>query len=99
VLARAATDPDCDAAIERFCAFLGGFAGNLALTLGARGGVYVAGGIAARLGERLERSAFRERFEAKGRFRGYLAAIPTALILDPGGAALRGANRALDAGA
>jgi glucokinase len=100
VLARAATDPDCDAAIERFCAFLGGFAGNLALTLGARGGVYVAGGIAARLGgERLERSAFRERFEAKGRFRGYLAAIPTALILDPAGAALRGANLALDAGA
>ena len=98
VLARAEADADCAAAIERFCAFLGGFAGNLALTLGARGGVYVAGGIAARLGERLARSPFRERFEAKGRFRGYLAAIPTALIVDPSGAALRGANIALDAG-
>jgi glucokinase len=99
VLARADADADCAAAIERFCAFLGGFAGNLALTVGARGGVYVAGGIAARLGDRLARSAFRERFEAKGRFRGYLAAIPTALILDPSGAALRGASLALDAGA
>ena len=55
--------------------FLGGFAGDLALTLGARGGVYVAGGIVAALGDAIAGSRFRERFEAKGRYRDYLAAI------------------------
>ena len=50
-----------------FCAMLGTVAGNLALTLGAQGGVYIAGGIVPRLGSRFAESAFRERFEAKGR--------------------------------
>lgn len=62
---------------------LGTAAGNLALTLGARGGVYVAGGIAPRRGAAFAASAFRERFEAKGRFRRYLAQIPTYLITRP----------------
>src|SRR6185295_17805233 len=53
---------------------------NLALTLGARGGVYIAGGIVPKLGSRFTESAFRERFEAKGRMRPYLAAIPTYVI-------------------
>jgi len=66
------------------------------LTLGARGGVYVAGGIAAQLSDALATSRFRARFEAKGRFRAYLAAIPTAVVLDSPGLALRGANAALD---
>jgi glucokinase len=78
--------------LEVFCALLGGFAGNVALTLGARGGVYIGGGIVPRLGERFFASRFRERFEAKGRFQGYLEGIPTALITDTlaalGGAAL-----------
>ena len=60
-----------------FCAMLGTVAGNLALTLGAQGGVYIAGGIVPKLGSRFAESAFRERFEAKGRMRPYLAAIPT----------------------
>lgn len=68
-------------AIETFCAMLGTLAGNLALTFGARGGVYVGGGIIPRLGERFDRSAFRARFEAKGRFAPYLATIPTYLVL------------------
>ena len=63
-----------------FCAMLGTVAGNLALTLGAQGGVYIAGGIIPRLGERFAASPFRERFESKGRFRGYLAAIPTYVV-------------------
>jgi len=62
---------------------LGTFAGNVALTTGARGGVFIAGGIAQSLADRLARSRFRERFEAKGRFRGYLAGIATCLITAP----------------
>ncbi len=73
-------DPLCREATEMFCAMLGTVAGNLALTLGARGGVYIAGGIVPRLGERFATSPFRERFEAKGRFRDYLAAIPTYVV-------------------
>jgi glucokinase len=80
-----------------FCGLLGSFAGNVALTLGARGGVYIGGGIVPRLGERFFQSSFREKFEAKGRFRGYLADIPTALITDTL-AALTGAAAALDQG-
>ena len=77
---------DCEASrktLEMFCAFLGSAAGNIALTLGARGGVFIAGGIAPRLTEFLRRSAFRERFEAKGRMGSYLARIPTAVIMHP----------------
>jgi glucokinase len=82
----------CAEAVAMFCALLGSVAGNLALTLGARAGVYIGGGIVPRLGDLFMRSAFRERFEAKGRFRSYLQGIPTALITDTlaalGGAAL-----------
>ena len=73
---------------------LGSFAGNVALTLGARGGVYIGGGIVPRLGVLFEQSRFRERFEAKGRLAPYLAAIPTWLIVDTN-AALSGAAMAL----
>lgn len=78
--ATAADDPLCAEATEMFCAMLGTVAGNLALTLGAKGGVYIAGGIIPRLGGRFAASPFRERFESKGRFRGYLAAIPTYVV-------------------
>jgi len=77
-----------------FCAMLGGFAGNVALTLGARGGLYIGGGIVPRFAELFFASRFRERFEAKGRFAAYLAAVPTALITDTM-AALTGAAAAL----
>ena len=70
----------CDEVVDVFCGMLGTMAGNLALTLGSQGGVYVGGGIVPRLGERFDRSPFRARFEAKGRFEGYLAAIPTYVI-------------------
>lgn len=71
------------AAWEMFCEFLGGFAGDAALTFGARGGVYIAGGIVALALDLVAPSRFRERFEAKGRYRGYLAAIPTRAIVHP----------------
>jgi len=70
-------DPVCVEALEMFCAMLGTVAGNLALTLGARGGIYIAGSIVPRLGSFFTRSAFRERFVEKGRLRDYLGPIPT----------------------
>lgn len=75
-----AQDPLCREATAMFCAMLGTVAGNLALTLGAQGGVYIAGGIVPRLGTRFAESGFRERFEAKGRMRPFLAAIPTYVV-------------------
>ena len=91
----AGTDVLCDRTLDVFCALLGNFAGNVALTLGARGGVYIGGGIVPRLGERFFASRFRASFEAKGRFQPYLAAIPTALITDTL-AALTGAALAIE---
>jgi len=72
--------PLCDDVIEHFCTMLGTIAGNLGVTLGATGGIYIGGGIVPRLGERFDRSGFRARFEEKGRFHNYLAAIPTYVI-------------------
>jgi glucokinase len=78
-----AADPLCAEATSLFCAMLGTMAGNLALTLGARGGIYIGGGIVPRLGQRFAQSPFRPRFEAKGRFSAYLAAIPTWVVIHP----------------
>ena len=72
----------CERTLNTFCALLGSFCGNVALISGARGGLYIGGGIVPRLGELFFRSAFRERFEAKGRLQSYLQGIPTALITD-----------------
>jgi len=83
-------------ALRLFSSLLGQAAGNLALTLGARGGVYLGGGIVPRLGSAFDAALFRERFEAKGRFQSYLAAIPTLLIRSSDEAALLGASRALE---
>jgi len=94
--ALAGADPHCVEAVELFFALLGSVAGNLALTIGARGGMYIGGGIVPRFGDWIERSAFRERFVAKGRFRGYLDGIPTFLVDAKSPPALIGAARALD---
>jgi glucokinase len=93
-LGLAGSDAACSRSLDVFCAMLGGLAGNVALTLGARGGIFIGGGIVPRLGERFFESQFRERFVAKGRFRPYLEAIPTALITDTL-CALTGAAQAL----
>jgi len=74
---------ECPMAIETlsiFCNILGTVAGNLALTLGARGGVYIGGGIILRLLDFFARSGFRERFEKHGRLTSYLRSIPTYVI-------------------
>ena len=70
----------CDRVIDTFCGMLGTVAGNLAITLGAQGGIYIGGGIVPRLGARFANSRFRARFEQKGRFVHYLAAVPTFVI-------------------
>jgi glucokinase len=81
--ATVAHDPLCQEATAMFCEMLGTVASNLALALGAQGGVYLAGGIVPRLGTRFVESGFRARFEAKGRFSHYLAAIPTYVVTHP----------------
>jgi glucokinase len=70
----------CDETVDMFCGMLGTVAGNLAVTLGAQGGIYIGGGIVPRLGERFAASPFRRRFEQKGRFVAYLAQVPTYVI-------------------
>ena len=89
------TDALCVQAVQRFTAFLGNAAGNLALTLGARGGVYIGGGIVPRLGEHFDAALFRQHFESKGRFADYLKAMPTSVIT-AAAPALIGASNALD---
>jgi glucokinase len=90
------SDALCVNVVEAFCAMLGSAAANLAVTLGARGGIYIGGGIVPKLGSFFDRSAFRRRFEDKGRFSAYVAAIPTLVILAPH-PALIGAAHALAA--
>ncbi len=79
--ARADGCPSCREAVRLFSSLLGAAAGDLALTIGARGGVYVAGGVCARLGPLFDRAAFRQRFADKGRMRQFLEPIPTWLVL------------------
>jgi len=64
-----------------FSAMLGGFAGNVALTFGATGGLYIGGGVVGKLGRHFDIEAFRARFLAKGRFAAYLEAVPNYLIV------------------
>lgn len=76
-------DVACVHTIMCFCGVLGSVAGNVALTLGATGGMYIGGGIVPRLGKLFTQSTFRQRFEDKGRLAPYLARIPTWLITEP----------------
>jgi glucokinase len=88
-------DPLALQSLEMFSGFLGSVAGDLALTLGARGGVYLGGGIVPRWLGWFETSNFRERFEAKGRFSAYLKEIPVWVINAQESPALLGAARSL----
>ncbi|RZA33684.1 MAG: glucokinase [Lysobacteraceae bacterium] len=85
------SDPLCVDTLNSFCAMLGTVAANLAVTLCARGGIYIGGGVVPRLGEWFARSSFRARFENKGRFSNFAARIPCFVIHAPypalGGAA------------
>lgn len=78
--ARAKSDPAAMEAVQLFTGWLGSIAGNLALTLGATGGVYIAGGIVAQWGDVFDARYFRHRFEAKGRMKRFLEPIPCYLV-------------------
>ena len=82
-------------ALQIFCGILGTVAGNLALTLGARGGIYIGGGIVPRMVDFFAASSFRDRFERHGRLTGYLRGIPT-YVIDTAYPAFTGAVVALD---
>lgn len=94
-LALEGSDALCHDTVTLFCTLLGTVAADLAITLGARGGVYIGGGIVPRLGEFFVRSPFRQRFEDKGRTSPYLRDIPVWVIHSPW-PALLGAAAALD---
>jgi glucokinase len=85
-ITRAGLDGTCQTSrvvLELFCGMLGAVAGNVALMFGARGGVFIAGGISPRMPEFIARSEFRSRFENKGRFRRYLQSVPTSIVMHP----------------
>ncbi|WP_426107065.1 glucokinase [Massilia sp. TSP1-1-2] len=92
--ALAGSDALCRETLDCFCGMLGTVAANLAVTLGATGGVYIGGGVVPRLGDYFAASPFRARFESKGRFSAFTAGIPTLLITAPY-PALAGAAAAL----
>jgi len=76
-------DRKCRATMEQFYRFLANVSADLAMTTGAYGGLYIAGGIVPDNVEQIRASTFRERFEEKNRYRGYMQAIPTYVIKDP----------------
>lgn len=73
----------CRETLTTFCEMFGSMAGNLAITLGTTGGIYIGGGIIPRLGQFFSDSPFRQRFEQKGRLAKYLSNIPTYVITEP----------------
>ena len=83
VEANEADQKSCEEALQIFCNLLGSCAGNLVLTLGAEGGVYIGGGVVPQLGEFFVQSGFRQEFEAKGRLQGYLEKVPSYVIHSP----------------
>lgn len=79
--ALAKTDTLCEQALARFCAITGSYAGDIALALGAKGGVYITGGIVPRFIDYFKDSEFRARFEAKARLSGFVESIPTYVVV------------------
>lgn len=75
------TDGLCEQALARFCAIIGSYAGDVALTLGAKGGVYITGGIVPRFIDFFKGSEFRARFESKARLSGFVETIPTYVVV------------------
>ncbi len=81
--AMAGTDPVCEMALSIFCSVLGAVAGNLGLMVLATGGVYVAGGIAPRVLTFLQKGAFREAFDRKGRLHTLVEKLPAYVVTHP----------------
>lgn len=88
-------DPLCIEVLSRYCEILGGFCGNVVLTIGGVGGLYLSGGIIPRFIDFLKQSDFCQRFEDKGRFVDYLHNVPVYVVTHPN-PGLLGAAVALD---
>jgi glucokinase len=93
----AGTDPIAVRALDVFCGIYGRFAGDMALAFGARGGIYLGGGIAPKLLPQLNNGTFRRCFEEKGRFDSYVGIVPTKVIVHPYAALLGSAEAAIRA--
>jgi len=96
-ISRSAIDGSCDISAEVmqiFCKYLGVVAGNLALSLGSTGGIYIAGGIVPSLGEYFTRSDFLYWLHYKGRFSEFVSDMPVWLVTG-GEPALFGAYESL----
>jgi len=95
-LALSQRDPLAVQALTLFARWLGSAAGDLALTLGATGGVFIGGGIAPRVADFLQGADFRRSFEDKGRFAAFLRPLPIWIIDTPISSALQGVATLLD---
>jgi glucokinase len=81
--ALAKLDPLAVRALDLFVAVYGAFAGNMAVTTLARGGVFIAGGIAPKIASKLRDGAFVRAFVSKGRYSELLATIPVHVVMNP----------------
>jgi glucokinase len=93
------SDPRCNEAMELFTLALATTASNLAITLQASGGIYLAGGLLPKLGPLFDSELFRSRFTAKGRFSDYLGSLPVYLVHTQDHPALHGLARNLPSAA
>ncbi|MCU1717225.1 glucokinase [Pseudomonas sp. 5P_3.1_Bac2] len=78
-----AEEPVAQQVLEQFCVWLGRVAGNNVLTLGARGGVYIVGGVVPRFAEFFRRSGFAQALRDKGVMSRYFAGLPVYLVTAP----------------
>lgn len=83
LIRRALADEDalCRRVLNCFCEMLGTMAANVAITLGATGGLYVGSAIVRQIGDFLAQSGFRRAFENMGRYAEFAASVPTYLVL------------------
>jgi len=85
IVSKAIEDNDelCEKVLDTFCGFFGGACGDLALILGAEGGVYIGGGIVNHLGKYfINNEKFKNHFLNKGNKQSYLSSIPIHVITD-----------------
>lgn len=94
--AHSGSDPVADAALAHFVRWLGRFCGDMALVFGARGGVYLGGGIPPHIIGSLKAEAFASAFRGKGGLESYLAPIPV-YVIKAAEAGLKGAAAAVAA--
>ncbi len=95
ILSHAGDYPICQETLDMFVAILGAKAGNVALSLMSRGGVYLGGGIPPRILQSLQSKEFMAAFSSKGRFSNMMAQIPVHVIMNPKTALLGAAYAAL----